>query len=539
MNLLLDPWIPLRRRSGAVETVPPWRITDRHQEDPFTGFASVRPDFDGALAQFLIGLLQTALPPEDPRDWRRRFGSPPSPDSLREAFQPLAYAFELFGDGPRFLQDLRLEEEDPSEERIERLLIEAPGESTLRQGKDHFVKAGQIEVLCPSCAAMALLTLQVNAPSGGQGHRTGIRGGGPLTTLVVDPDNLWQSLWLNVLLAEVLAGEPTGRDRPEDRFPWLAPTRTSGKAGGRDTTLADVHPLQMYWAMPRRIRLRSGSSTEPEGAVCSLCAGSGRPLVRTFLNRNLGVNYTGPWKHPLTPYRKTDAEDLPLHGSPAGLSYRDWLGLVQNNPDRQIRPAVVISTFLGDTSRRSRADYRLWAFGYDMDNMKARAWLDGRMPLLFVAPEHRETFEKDVHRLISAAAEAAGALVFAAKRALTDRPKEMAHDPADVGVRFWQETEAPFYDHLQQIRAILEAGGEDTTALRRHWLSQLWRTANAAFRTVTIIGSFEAADPKRAAMAWNGMQAFFRSAKLQEVLRLPVPPKKGGKKAAGTTGEVP
>jgi CRISPR system Cascade subunit CasA len=120
MNLLFDPWITLRRRSGAVETVPPWQITDRHEDDPFTAFASVRPDFDGALAQFLIGLLQTALAPARSRDWRQRFEHPPAPDSLRRTFQSLAFAFELFGDGPRFLQDLTLEADAPSEERIER-----------------------------------------------------------------------------------------------------------------------------------------------------------------------------------------------------------------------------------------------------------------------------------------------------------------------------------------------------------------------------------------------------------------------------------
>src|SRR5579872_7330717 len=413
MNLLLDPWIPLRRRSGVVEVVAPWQITDSEEADPFTGFASVRPDFDGALAQFLIGLLQTALPPEHPRAWRQRFEPPPTPESLREAFQPLASAFELFGDGPRFLQDLTLEADSPSEEDIERLLIESPGENTLKQGKDHFVKGGQIEALCPACAAMALLTLQLNAPSGGQGHRTGLRGGGPLTTLVVHPESLWKTLWLNVLESSSLEGEAASHSRPEDRFPWLAPTRTSGKDGGRDTTLSDVHPLQVYWALPRRIRLRPGSLLEPEGATCSLCADPGRPLVRSFFNRNLGVNYAGSWSHPLTPYRKANDDFLPLHGSPAGLSYRNWLGLVQSDPDQ--RSAAVVSTFLNDGGRRSKANYQLWAFGYDMDNMKARAWLDGRMPLLTVSPEHRKAFELDAQRLVRSSSEAARALVFAAK----------------------------------------------------------------------------------------------------------------------------
>ena len=514
-----------------MEVIPPWQVTDRHEEDPFTAFASVRPDFDGALAQFLIGLLQTALAPERGREWRQRFESPPTPESLRAAFQRLAFAFELFGDGPRFLQDLTLETEDPGEERIERLLIEAPGENTLRQGRDHFIKGGRIDALCPACAAMALLTLQINAPSGGQGHRTGLRGGGPLTTLVVHPESLWKTLWLNVLSPSSLDGDSEGKSRPEDRFPWLAPTRTSGKGGGRDTTLADVHPLQVYWAMARRIRLRPG--TEPEDATCSLCADSGRPLVRTFFNRNLGVNYTGAWNHPLTPYRKSDADYLPLHGSPAGLSYRNWLGLVQNDPDRQIRPASVVEAFLGDDGRRTKADYVLWAFGYDMDNMKARAWLDGRLPLLLVPSQHRNAFELDAGRLVLSAAEAARSLVFAAKQALTDRPKDLSRDPADVGIRFWQETEAPFYDHLRQIREVLEAGGEDTTAPRRHWLSLLWRTANRAFETVTVVGSFEATDPKKVALAWNGLQRFFMGSKLKELLGLPVPPKKTKTKTAG------
>src|SRR5580693_4909190 len=255
MNLLLDPWIPLRRRSGAVEVAAPWQITDRQEEDPYSGFASVRADFDGALAQFLVALLQAVLPPWRSGDWRHRFDAPPSPEALRESLQALAFAFELFGDGPRFLQDLTLAEDQPSEEGIERLLIDAPGENTLQLGKDHFVKGGRIEALCPACAAMALLTLQLNAPSGGQGHRTGLRGGGPLTTLVADPENLWKTLWLNVLLSSELDGNSEGKERPEDRFPWLAPTRTSGKNGGRPTTLSDVHPLQVFWAMPRRIRL--------------------------------------------------------------------------------------------------------------------------------------------------------------------------------------------------------------------------------------------------------------------------------------------
>jgi CRISPR system Cascade subunit CasA len=519
MNVISDRWISLRRRSGVVESVAPWEVTDRREEDPFVAFASVRADFDGALAQFLIGLLQTALAPAGAAQWRRRLAAPPSPAALHKALQPFASAFELFGEGPRFLQDLTLAAEAPNEDGIERLLIEAPGAHTLRQGKDHFVKGGRIEALCPACAASALLALQINAPSGGQGHRTGLRGGGPLTTLVVQPESLWQTLWLNVLPSSRLGPVPAGKDRPEDRFPWLAPTRTSGKAGGLDTTAADVHPLQMYWAMPRRIRLRPHRAAEPADAVCSLCAGAGRPLVRTFFQRNLGVSYTGSWSHPLTPYRKADEESFPLHGNPAGLSYRNWLGLVASDPDERIRPAAAVEAFLADADRSAVAGCVLWAFGYDMDNMKARAWVDRRLPLLTVSPGQREAFELEVRRLVSAAVEASRSLVFAAKQALTNQPKDLPRDPAEVGVRFWQETEAPFHEHLLRIRERLTAG-EDTEPLRRQWQGRLWTAAGRAFASVTPAGAFEAGDPRRSALAWTGLQRFFHSGRLRGLLGL-------------------
>nr|WP_231886596.1 type I-E CRISPR-associated protein Cse1/CasA [Methylomonas methanica] len=66
--------------------------------------------------------------------------------------------------------------------------------------------------LCPSCAATALFTLQTNAPSGGVGHRVGLRGGGPLTTLVLpkaSQTTLWQKLWLNVFNQEDLQSVDT------------------------------------------------------------------------------------------------------------------------------------------------------------------------------------------------------------------------------------------------------------------------------------------------------------------------------------------
>lgn len=512
----------MRRRSGAEERIAPWQITDRLRDDPIVELASPRADFDGALAQFLIGLLQTAKEPRGSREWSALSDQPPAPEVLREAFEPLAPAFELLGDGPRFLQDLTLESGGGFEEHsVERLLIEAPGENTLRLGKDHFVKAGRIAALCSPCAAAALLTLQTNAPSGGQGHRTGLRGGGPLTTLVVHPESLWATLWLNVVEAGAFPRSSPGRNRPEDRFPWLAATRTSEGQTGRSTTPEDVHQLQMFWAMPRRIRLRPDAGSAP-GGPCSLCGEASLPLVRRFITRNFGVNYAGPWVHPLTPHgRDKDGNPLPIHGNPGGLSYRHWLGLVRSDPENGVSPALVVTQFLAQQVRQKRGKYRLWAFGYDMDNMKARAWLDGTMPLLVVSPEHLEDYEREGARLVLAARRAQQALGFAVKQAVTDRPKDLQGDLGNVGLRFWQETEGPFFDRLRRLLEAIQVGESDPIAVRLEWHRLLVRTARRAFEDFTGRGYFEAADPRRIARAWNNLQKTLFGPKMAEALGVP------------------
>jgi CRISPR system Cascade subunit CasA len=112
-------------------------------------------------------------------------------------FQPYAAAFSLDGEGPRFLQDFSPLGGEPRP--VEALFIEAPGANALKLNTDLLVKRERIRVLSRGSAAMALYTLQQFAPSGGAGHRTSLRGWGPLVTLVVPgaPDNdrpltLWQ-----------------------------------------------------------------------------------------------------------------------------------------------------------------------------------------------------------------------------------------------------------------------------------------------------------------------------------------------------------
>ena len=226
MNLITDPWIPVIRKDSTPDTIMPWQIAE--VENPVIEINAPRPDFHGALYQFLIVLLQTCFAPEDEDEWEEYWKRFPLPDELRDAFGKVEDAFKLDNpDGPAFMQDYDLPDGEPK--KIAELLIEAPGGKTLKDNLDHFIKRDQINCLCSACTAAALFTLQTNAPSGGSGHRVGLRGGGPLTTLIMSAttdDSLWKKFWLNVLNQEEIAGtEPM----ESSVMPWLGTTRLSEK----------------------------------------------------------------------------------------------------------------------------------------------------------------------------------------------------------------------------------------------------------------------------------------------------------------------
>ncbi|MBJ3867179.1 type I-E CRISPR-associated protein Cse1/CasA, partial [Salmonella enterica subsp. enterica serovar Indiana] len=175
-----------------------------------------------------------------------------------KALAPLEHAFQFGAETPSFMQDF----EPLSGEKVSiaSLLPEIPGAQTTKFNKDHFVKRGVTERFCPHCAALALFSLQLNAPAGGKGYRTGLRGGGPLTTLVELQEYqgerqtpLWRKLWLNVMPQDT-ADLPLPDQCDATVFPWLAATRTSEQANAV-TTPEQVNTLQAYWGMPRRIRL--------------------------------------------------------------------------------------------------------------------------------------------------------------------------------------------------------------------------------------------------------------------------------------------
>ena len=529
-NLISEPWLPVQRRSGATGWVAPSQINERISEDPIVGFAWPRPDFNGAAHEFLIGLLATAAAPPDDDGWTEWWWQPPKPETLEERFTRVAHAFNLDGPGPRFLQDT-----DPlngaKTEQVGALLMDAPGAQTLRNNADLFVKRGGTAALCRAAAAMALYTLQAYAPSGGAGHRTSLRGGGPMTTLVVaehgQGQTLWGRLWPNVETQEEIGRRATEVLRPRDDalvFPWLAATRTSQKNGGKSTSQPDVHPLQAYWGMPRRIRLQF---EDADGRRCSLTNTEDAVVVAQYRTKNYGANYVSEsFNHPLSPYyrQREGKARLPVHPKPGGITYRLWPGLVCRTGDGLGDPAQVVRHWRD----KDGGDARVMAFGYDMDNMKARAWVEGEMPVWQLSG-----IEDFVLRATAGAEVVARLLTNAVKSALYDSPKNARGDYRFVAEVFYRETEPRLHASLREARQQIEANrdaDDPPRAACEGWRTALDKSARRLFHHYAPTEGLEDRDMRRLVKASFFLQLALRGQgkegrSLFNALALPPPAK--------------
>ncbi|MGD1502522.1 type I-E CRISPR-associated protein Cse1/CasA [Vibrio harveyi] len=455
MNLLHASWLPFRCRNG--EQV--WRPITAIVEPDIMDFALPRADFQGAAYQFSIGILQTIFAPENKKEWLRYFEQAPTKETLVLALKAIEHAFELNGDGPLFMQDrdpLVSQKTSP----VSGLLIDAPGENGLKNNTDFFIKRGVGEVMSPAMAALALFTLQINAPSGGVGHRVGLRGGGPLTTLIVpanETSSLWQKLWLNVINRQYWDYDaPNFHDGSV--FPWLGATRESSKKGDDIyPTSEGIHPLHMYWAMPRRIRL----VIDKEAATCSISGEPSERSVRGYRTKNYGNNYVGNWDpHPFTPYTwnpKKPAEDhLSQKGQPGGITYKTWdiLTLTDQSKSGHVC-ARVVDHYNAIARRQLPENPQVWVFGYDMDNMKPRGWYCTKLPFLTVNDEHRDGLLTEVRRLQELSNGALYQTRSQIKAAWFEKPGDVKGDTSFIDLSFWQWTQGVFYETVSQLATNL------------------------------------------------------------------------------------
>ena len=456
------------------------------------------------------------MAPEDKDEWVTLYQDPPSVDELQISLKGLESAFQLDSDGPAFMQDFDLlEKVKPA--TIAALLIDSPGASTIKDNTDHFVKAGRVNEICLSCAAIGIFTLQINGPAGGSGHRVGLRGGGPLTTLVMPSSpkvSLWEKVWINVLSRDDWEYDLLGVNK--NVFPWMGPAIISDE--DQVTYPENVHPLHCFWGTPRRIRLH----VKKEYCCCDLCGQSSDSSVSEFSQLKHGFNYGGPWTHPLTPYRfdpkKPNRPPYSRKAQKDGVSYRYWEALTfRDKKEKGYLPAAVVLDY---SAKRDKADDMeldipavcdFWVFGYDMKSMKPRCWYSSHMPLLALPDERKVFAQLWLRKMINLTDVSAGLLQKHIKEAWFSEAKStkrnaVKKDVSHIGAALWESTEQDFYQYLMEIGDMLSSAAPPERfpqEIARQWYRIVTGHATDLFDNFSLSGPAEQLDMERITKARN------------------------------------
>ncbi len=498
MNLVRDVWVPIVRKDGVEEKIAIHQLLKEYKTNPVMEVLMPRPDFKSAFYQLLIGIVQVAFLPECEEDWIDRFEDSFSFSEFSEKVLEYEDCFAIDSKGCAFMQDF--EQLEGEEKAVSTLLIEAPGENTIKNNKAHFIKSELVNQMDGYWAALALYTLQTFAPSGGSGHRVGLRGGGPLTTIIVPKKEatLWEKIWINVLSEEKISSiqGDISKDKKSDIFPWMKETKISNKKGKEILSL-EVHPFYHFFGMPRRIRLNFLN----EEGFCDISGVKSNKIVKSYIAKNLGNNYDGVWSHPLNAYRydPKNPKEIPssIKAQPGGIGYRHWLGLAVKSPN--VLPAITVQTFYESYLRRDIAGkygFRLWVAGFDMDNMKARCWYESAMPFYPLEPNEILIVQDFVSKIISETVEIVRCLKSSIKSAWTNRPKDVRGDLNFIGYSFWEVTEYEFYDLLSKLMSRLE-DVEGRNELLELWCKFVKSKVENIFDEIVLAQKIEGLNMKR------------------------------------------
>lgn len=557
-NLLHEPWIPVVRRDGTRQWIRPAEITSDYDGNPVVRLDSNRADFNGALIQFLIALVQTCCAPEQEDDdlygepWKEQFFKPPTEEELQAKFDTYQAAFNLDGEYPRFMQDAGAI--NCYDWTLYKLLIDGFGAS------GHFTKYGDFQGIGYHTAAIALISHQLNttdSPAGAElakiksRYRAALRNGGFLTTILIDGDDkptLWRTIWLNILPQGILnayCGNPQKKSL-ENIFPWMGATRVSD-ISGRDTYPEDENPLTMYWATPRRVHLQT---SEVAQGMCALQPSVEEPLILGFDAEPAGFQYKN-WKHPLSPVR-LDENNIPssfYKTNEAGVRYSEWLGIVQTIKTKKgsVQAAKIIDYYSKATSRNKCAPFtKIAAFGFCGVSGQASilCYRYNEMPLYAIPEAIRETTEsiieqsidaanKVVYRLREACKACVGMKIYKIKDGKwqwVSHPQKSGKDSGTVDgaeATFWQNTETAFYDTLRTTITALSANpdefSDEMKAIKQKWQKSLADAALAIFAILADAAPFEQCDMRSVLRAELELAWFVRGTakknELKDLLR--------------------
>lgn len=282
MNLIDDPWIPVRADYGSG----PFRLLTYRELlcEPETWHVSLpRDDLELACIQMLVCMTQVLFQPEDDDALEDCLDCALDQSRFETGVATYRDWFDLDHPTQPFMQTRGVAAKEITP--IQKLLIGLP------EGNNHcfFNQPGEIAALSAPVAAIALFHQASNCPSFGGGFKGSLRGIAPITTLVDGP-NLREQVWRNVLTLERSRTElPWSRDLPDERPTWVDPI----EAG------QTIHPNQvglirgLFW-QPAHVELIPVSAEGP----CDLLGIDAGPRYTGFRKEKFTFTLEGSWPHP-------------------------------------------------------------------------------------------------------------------------------------------------------------------------------------------------------------------------------------------------
>lgn len=283
MNLLEDPWIPVRADNGAsafqlltyrqllCEPGPDWQIS------------LPRDDLELACLQLLVCMTQVMFLPEDDAVLRKRMAEPLTAEEFDAGIAPCRDWFDLDHPTHPFMQTrgVKAVEDTP----IQKLLIGLPGGNS----PTFFNEAGEVRHLSGSVVAIALFHQASNCPSFGGGFKGSLRGGAPITTLVFDRD-LRRMVWRNVLTRPRVTERQIVTPGPMQDLPtWVAPIAEKSTIHWNQIGLM----RGLFW-QPAHVELVKADHAQ----TCDVLGGEVTAGYSGFRKEKFNFTVEGVWPHP-------------------------------------------------------------------------------------------------------------------------------------------------------------------------------------------------------------------------------------------------
>ena len=280
MNLTTDPWIPVLRSDGSRSVLS---LHGLFNEAHTLRDLAVKPHERISLMRLLLCVTQAALDgPADEEEWlesRIKIQS-----RVQGYLEKWGSGFELFGDGPRFLQLANLEpaignEEGNAATKLD-LTLSTGNNSTLFDNG-----AGESRHMTPARIALNLLTFQCFAPGG----RIGIArwngkdtpGNGSSKHAPCTPSSMLHTLVIGATLLDTITRNLLTTELVDDNYPkgrgkpvWEAPVTSVSEADAIEN--ATMTYLGRLVPISRAIRVQES------GHSVVLANGLDYPIFPTF-----------------------------------------------------------------------------------------------------------------------------------------------------------------------------------------------------------------------------------------------------------------